>query len=97
VTQQQRQLGGTIKIRVQPKASKDEIVGYREGTLRIRVSAPPQGGKANEAAISLLASALGVAKSSIHLVRGRSSREKLVKIESLGLEEVQSRIKALLG
>jgi uncharacterized protein YggU (UPF0235/DUF167 family) len=58
----------------------------------VRVTAPPDGGRANEAVIALLAGALGVAKSRINIVRGMASREKVVMIESLTQEEVQRRL-----
>ena len=89
---QQSQPVTTIKIRVQPRASKDEVLGFRGDAWRVRVTAPPEGGKANEAVISLLAGALGIARSRVLIMRGHTSREKLVQVESLGLEEVQARL-----
>lgn len=89
-----QQPGATIKVRVQPRASKDEVLGYRGDTLRVRVTAPPEGGKANEAVVALLAGALAVARSRVHIVRGESSRDKLVQVESLGPEEVQRRLES---
>jgi uncharacterized protein (TIGR00251 family) len=86
------QSSASIKIRVQPKASRNEVLGYQGDTLRLRVTAPPEGGKANEAVISLLAEALGVAKSQISIVRGHSSRDKLVSVASLNPEEVRRRL-----
>ena len=79
----------TIKVRVQPKASKNEVLGYQGDTLRLRVTAPPEGGKANEEVISLLAEALGVAKSQISILQGYASRNKLVAVASLTPEEVR--------
>jgi uncharacterized protein (TIGR00251 family) len=89
---QQFQPIATIKVRVQPRASKNEILGHSGYTLRVRVTAPPEGGRANEAVIALLADALGVAKSRVNIVRGIASREKLVLIESLTQEEIQRRL-----
>jgi uncharacterized protein YggU (UPF0235/DUF167 family) len=60
--------------------------------LRLRVTAPPEGGRANEAVISLLAEALNIAKSQVKIARGHTSREKLVTVESLGQEEAQRRL-----
>ncbi len=76
-------------IRVQPKSSRDQVVGYREGVLQLRVTAPPDKGRANTAVVSLLAQALGVAKSRVRIVRGQTSRDKLVMVESLSPEEVR--------
>ena len=74
--------GATFRVRVQPGASKNEIVGVREDALRIRISAPPVQGKANKALISLLASQLGVKKSEIEILSGHTS--KIRKIKALG-------------
>ena len=78
-----------IRIKVQPKASANQVVGYRGGVLLLRVTAPPVGGQANLATVSLLADALGVAKSRVQIVRGHTSREKVVTVEFLTNEEVQ--------
>jgi uncharacterized protein (TIGR00251 family) len=94
---QQSQPNASIKIRVQPGASRNQILGYRGDTLRMRVSAPPEGGRANEAVISLLAEALDVAKSRVTIVRGHSSKEKLIRVESLSQEKAQRRLKTPAG
>ena len=65
--------------------------------LRIRVTAPPVDGQANAAAIALLAQALDVAKSEIRLVKGASSREKTLAVESMSQEEVDRRLNLLSG
>ena len=84
--------GVNVKVRVQPKAVSNQVVGYRADTLRLRVTAPPEAGKANAAVISLLAQTLGIAKSRVRIVRGHASRDKLVVVESLTPEEVQQRL-----
>ena len=84
-------------IRVQPKSSKDQVVGYREGVLQLRVTAPPDKGQANAAVLSMLAQALGVAKSRVSIVRGQTSRNKVVTVESLSLEEVRGILVASFG
>ena len=86
-----------IKVRVQPRASKDQVIGYREDVLRLRVTAPPADGEANDAVVSLLAETLGVAKGRVRIVRGRSSREKVVLVETLVQEEVQRRLAVFAG
>ncbi|MFQ6030460.1 MAG: DUF167 domain-containing protein [Dehalococcoidia bacterium] len=75
----------SIKIRVQPKASKNEILGFRGETLRLRVTAPPEGGKANEAVLSLLAETLQLAKSRLRITRGHASRDKLVAVQAVDM------------
>jgi uncharacterized protein (TIGR00251 family) len=67
---------------VQPRASCDEIVGVDpDGTLRVRVTAPPADGKANKKLIKLLAQAFDVPKSAVVIVAGATSREKIVEVE----------------
>ena len=83
-----------ITVRVQPRASSNEVVGYKaDGALRVRVTAPPAEGAANEAVIRLLADALGVPKSAVTVVRGGTARLKLVEIA--GVDEVGIRTRAL--
>ncbi len=89
--------GARIEIRVQPRASRNTISGVRAGILRIRVTAPPVDGQANAAAIALLAQALDLPKSAIRLVRGASSREKTLAVESMSQEEVNQRLNLLGG
>jgi len=70
-----------IRVRIKPRALKDEIVGYdSDGVLVVRVSAPPANGKANRRLIELLAKASGVPKKSIKIIRGASSRQKLLTV-----------------
>jgi uncharacterized protein (TIGR00251 family) len=76
-------------VKVQPKASKDQVVGYREGVLQLRVTVPPDKGRANAAVVALLAEALGVAKSRVRIVRGQTSRDKVLTVESLTPEDVR--------
>jgi uncharacterized protein (TIGR00251 family) len=84
----------TLKVRVQPKASSNQVTGYEEDTLKLRVTAPPTEGKANAGVIALLAKTLGVRKSKLQIVRGQSSRDKVVSVETLTAQEVRRRIEA---
>lgn len=88
--------GVTLKVRVQPNASRDQVVGYQEDTLRLRVTAPPLGGKANAAVVSLLAGTLGIPRGRVRILHGHGSREKLVMVESLSAQEVSHRLSPLL-
>lgn len=72
-----------LSVHVTPKSSRDEIVGRRGGELRLRVTAPPEDGKANEAVRKLLAKRLGVPKSAVTVVRGESSRHKVLEVEGV--------------
>ena len=86
---------GTISVRVQPIASRDRVLGMRDGALRVSVTAPPHDGKVNAALLELLADTLGVAKSRLRIVRGHSSRDKVVAVEGMsGGGEVQRMLKA---
>lgn len=85
----QAESGVTFKVRVQPKASRNQVDGFSADKLRLRVTAPPQGGKANAAVVSLLAQTLGVSKSRLRILRGHESREKLVEVTSLTPEDVE--------
>jgi uncharacterized protein len=71
-----------LKVRVQPGASRNEIVGKRDGVI-VRVTAPPADGKANKAACKLLADTCGIAPGSVEIVRGESRRDKVVRLGGL--------------
>jgi uncharacterized protein len=72
-----------IAVRVQPRSSKNEIAGERDGALIVRVTAPPVEGKANDAVRKLLAKRLGIAPGRVRVVRGASGRDKLVEIDGM--------------
>ncbi|MBM3942939.1 MAG: DUF167 domain-containing protein [SAR202 cluster bacterium] len=82
----------TLKVRVQPRASTNAVESFDGTTLRLRVTAPPEEGKANAAVTALLAEALGIARIRVQIVRGHTSRNKLVVIQSLTLEEALQRL-----
>lgn len=84
----------TFMVRVTPRSGRDEVVGWQDGALRVRLRAPPVDGKANEALRRLLAVRLGVALSAVHLVSGETSRTKRMRIEGLAEAEVRARIGA---
>lgn len=71
---------GLLHVRVQPKARKNAVVGWRGEALRVTVTAAPEDGKANRAVMDLLADALAVPVSSISLVRGATSRDKWFRL-----------------
>jgi uncharacterized protein (TIGR00251 family) len=70
-------------VRLQPRARRDEVVGERAGAVVIRVTAPPVDGKANDALCRLVAKAVGVAPSSVSVVRGHTARDKVVRVEGV--------------
>ena len=73
----------TLSIRIQPRASKNEIVAREGGALKIRITAPPVDGAANEALIRFLADTLSVPKSQVEIVSGHTSRDKVVRIHGV--------------
>jgi uncharacterized protein (TIGR00251 family) len=84
-----------IKIYLQPKASKNEIVGpYRDG-IKVKVTAPPIEGKANDALIRFLSKELGISPSSIEIVKGHHSREKTLKISGNLDQELMKKLQIL--
>ena len=86
-----------VRLRVQPRASRDEIVAWQDDALRVRVTAPPVEGEANAAVRSLLARTLGVAPSTVEVVRGDRSRDKLVRVVGLSLADVRARLAAVVA
>ena len=69
-----------LKVYLQPKSSKNEVVGpYRDG-IKVKVTAPPMEGKANEALIRFLAKKFGISPSGIEIIKGLHSREKTLRI-----------------
>jgi uncharacterized protein (TIGR00251 family) len=67
---------------VQPRASRDRVVGRHGDALRLQVSAPPLEGQANQAVADLLAAWLGIPRRTVSVLRGHGSRDKLIEIAS---------------
>lgn len=87
------QRGAALAIRVTPRARRNEVAEVlNDGTIRIRLTAPPVEGKANKALIEFLSQILGVSKSRIAIVAGETGRDKLVSILDMDPEEAQRRI-----
>jgi len=81
-----------INIKVLPSSSKDEIAGWLGESLKIRVMAPPEKGKANKSVINLLAKRLGIPVSDIQIESGSSSQRKVVLISGLSANEVEHKL-----
>lgn len=81
-----------LAVRVQPRAPVNAICEPLGGELRIKVSAPPVDAAANEALVRLLAEKLDCPRRDVELVRGHTSRHKLIRIRGLGAAEVLSRL-----
>ena len=72
-----------LSVRVQPRASNNEILDVRDGRLRLRTTAAPADGKANQAVIKLIAAYLQIAPSRISVLRGKTQRNKQLRIAGL--------------
>jgi uncharacterized protein (TIGR00251 family) len=79
----------TLKIHLQPRASRDGIDGLHGDSVKVRVTAPPLGGKANTALTRLIAEKLGISISQIEIIAGKRSREKLLRISGISRKEVE--------
>lgn len=84
-----------LKVLVQPRARRTQIVGRHADGLKVQVSAPPVDGAANDAVIELLATALRLPRRNLHIVQGASSRQKLVEVDGADTA-CRQRLEALL-
>ncbi|GAB4283521.1 MAG: hypothetical protein Kow0067_04630 [Coriobacteriia bacterium] len=76
-------MGAMLAVHVTPRAGRTEVVGWRDGELSVRVTAPPDAGRANAAVCALLAKRLGLPKSAVSVVRGQNARHKRVSLEGV--------------
>ena len=84
--------GGLLPVRVQPRAGRNEVVGWQGPSLRVRITAAPEAGQANRAVVGLLAETFGVPRSAVLLVRGAQSRDKLFRVGGHSLDELRARL-----
>jgi hypothetical protein len=80
-----------ISVRVIPRSSKNEIT-WEGDALKVRLTAPPVDGAANEALLKLLAERLNLPKSALHIVHGATGRQKVLQIEGLTAEELAQKL-----
>lgn len=81
-----------LRVRVAPGARRSELVGRLGNAWKLRVSAPPERGRANDEVVALLAAELGLARSGIRVVAGQTTRDKVVEIDRLTLDEAERRL-----
>ncbi len=86
-----------IELRVVPGAARSGLVGRYGSSWKIRVAAPPEGGRANEAVVKLLAETVGVRAGDVSIVAGHGSRDKILAVEGLTADEVEARLVASTG
>ena len=88
--------GVVLNVRLQPRAARNEVAGVIGDSLKIRVTAPPAEGAANEACRDFLAKLFGIAKGSVHVVSGSKSRQKKVLLSGVQTDAAASLIRDLL-
>jgi uncharacterized protein (TIGR00251 family) len=81
-----------LRLRVAPGAGRDEIVGRHGDAWKIRVTAAPERGKANDAVLRLLSERLGLARSELAVVAGHAARDKVVELTGISLQEAARRM-----
>jgi hypothetical protein len=85
-----------LHVLVHPKASEDRVLGFHGEALKVRVAAPPAGGKANERLRKLLAEELNARQSDIEIIRGHTSRRKVLRIRNVSPAQVLKALKLRL-
>lgn len=83
-----------MKVKAVPGASRSEIVGKLGEALKIRVAAPPEGGKANREIVDLVAAKLGLSLNQVAVLSGQSSPAKVLSVEGLSAEDAWARLLA---
>jgi uncharacterized protein (TIGR00251 family) len=82
-----------LTLHVQPNASQNRIVGFRDDVLWVKIAAPPADGKANLELVIFLSGVLGLRKSDVGIERGASGRHKVIKVRGLTHEQVMARMR----
>ena len=85
-----------LHVHVQPGAGRTAVVGRHGTALKVRVAAPPQAGRANDASAALLAETFGVGSAQVELVGGASSREKRFRISGIELDGFRRRLEQVV-
>jgi uncharacterized protein (TIGR00251 family) len=82
-----------LSVRIQPRASRNGIVLMEGGGIKIRLTAPPVDGAANEALVRFLADSFSLPKSQVEIVTGHTSRDKIIRITGIGQEQAEKALK----
>lgn len=86
-----------ISLQVHSSATRNELVGLAEGAWRVKISASPVKGKANRELIAFLSQLLGVSQSTLTIVKGHTTKNKVVAIDGLSQEEIMKRLSSSVG
>jgi uncharacterized protein len=89
--------GATFQVKVHPRARKNALTGTVGDALKLALTAPPVEGRANEACIAFLANFLNVARSSVTIAAGESSRQKLIRVAGMRAAQVEEKLRAVIG
>ena len=89
LTVETRVAGVRFRVRLQPRASRNEIVGLIDGALRVRLHVPPVDGAANEALVAFLADRLSVPRRGVRIVTGTTSRMKTIEVDGVTAADVE--------
>ncbi|PKM76331.1 MAG: YggU family protein [Firmicutes bacterium HGW-Firmicutes-15] len=84
--------GVRLEVRVQPRSSRNQVVGEQSGALKVKLTAPPVDGEANAALVAFLSGYLKIPRKDINLIKGETSRNKIVEIMGISPEELMSKI-----
>jgi uncharacterized protein (TIGR00251 family) len=84
-----------LAVKILPGASRNEICGWLGETLKVKLTAPPVDGRANDALVEFLAEKLGLPRRSVALTRGETARQKVVRIDGLTLTEARARLSSI--
>ncbi len=89
--------GIILRVHLQPRAKKNEIVGIHGDSIKIRLKAPPVDGKANEEARRFLAKVLGIKRQQVILKTGTTSRSKSFFIKDVDLNTIEKKLGPMVG
>ena len=81
-----------ISVRISPRSSRSEVTGFKQDVLYVKVAAPPVEGKANSELIVILSKRLSIPRDSLEIVRGHTSKNKVVSVKGLTGEEIMRRL-----
>ncbi|HPT68790.1 MAG TPA: DUF167 domain-containing protein, partial [Syntrophomonas sp.] len=84
--------GVCLEVQVQPRSSRNQVVGEQDGRLKIKLTAPPVEGEANQALVNFLAQLLQLPKKNVKLLKGESARHKLIEISGVTEQELIAKL-----
>jgi uncharacterized protein (TIGR00251 family) len=86
-----------VRLRVSPGANRAHVVGRHGEAWKVRVAAPPEGGRANDAVVRLLAETLSLPRDAVTLVSGHGARDKIVQLAGLDPTQIERRLSSAAG